>query len=95
MEPTHPDTNASLKIFEMNKAHAFQQQRETLQTLHLTLTQWRLCSMQILLFCPNQPPRPHPPFDGGVTQGKISHTQCKLMRHINDIRHLIQCMYNS
>lgn len=23
MEPTHPDTNASLEIFEMNKAHAF------------------------------------------------------------------------
>lgn len=23
MEPTHPDTNASLKIFEMNDAHAF------------------------------------------------------------------------
>lgn len=40
-------------------------------------------------------PTPHPSFDGGVTEGKISRTQCKLMRHINDIRHLIQCMYNS
>lgn len=61
MGQTHPDTNASLKIFEMNKAHAFQQQRETLQTLHLTLTQWRLCSMQILLFSTTQPRRPTPP----------------------------------
>ena len=55
-----------------------------------------LLNANTVIFPPtNQPAPSHPSFDGGATEGKISRTQCKLMRHINDIRHLIQCMYNS
>lgn len=77
---THPNANASLKIFEMNEAHAFQQ-RQTLQTLYLTLTQW--CSAQ----CKH--------CEALCAQGRFSCPPCTVMTLINDIRHFIQCMYNS